>query len=260
MKLTKPQIRAHHEAVAILKKDRLSYDEKVFVMENWNEGAEHINSFAGAFFTPQGLARDAMIELCGNEGAVIDLCAGIGALAFWAEKKTKAHIVCVEINPGYVEVGRKIVPGAEWVCASIFDYMAPYRFDCAISNPPFGAIKSGRADIDGLGGFEFSTILLASKIARGGIFILPQQSTPFKYSGDAHFQDLRGTQELPRKVKSFTDKTGIEYDFNCGIDCDVYLDQWRGVAPKVEVCTFYFGDPVADERAAGQMDLFEAAV
>ncbi|MGF6431204.1 hypothetical protein [Bradyrhizobium elkanii] len=61
-KLTKVEAKAHAEAVVLLNKDVLSYDERVFVLDNWHEGANHINGSAGAFFTPTGLAGDFAIE------------------------------------------------------------------------------------------------------------------------------------------------------------------------------------------------------
>jgi predicted RNA methylase len=143
-------------------------------------------------------------------------------------------LTCVEINPAYVEVGKKILPKATWICGSIFDVVPGGYFDCAISNPPFGNIKTGR-DNDGLGGFEFSAIKRASQLAKRGVFILPQMSTPFKYSGNSHYEET-----MPNKVKSFIEKTGIEYEFNCGIDTSGYLKEWRGVSPMCEICCFDF--------------------
>jgi len=51
-----------------------------------------------------------------------------------------------------VEVGKKIMPEANWIIGSIFDLPNDRIYDVAISNPPFGNIKTGR-DIDGLGAF-----------------------------------------------------------------------------------------------------------
>lgn len=31
------------------------------------------------------------------------------------------ELVCVELNPRYVEVGHKVLPEAEWICGDIFD-------------------------------------------------------------------------------------------------------------------------------------------
>lgn len=114
-KLTKAQRKAHAEACKILQ-DALSIDEKIFVLENWHEGAEHMNGAIGAHFTPSGLARDFAIDAGGGR-RVIDLCAGIGGLGFWLDLDGRAgEMVCVEVNPAYVEVGRKILPQAQWIC------------------------------------------------------------------------------------------------------------------------------------------------
>ena len=79
-KLTKPEMKAHNAALAVLKKAVLTEDDKLFVLANYHEGATHMNGLAGAFFTPEGLADDLEVEVHGRR--VIDLCAGIGRLAF----------------------------------------------------------------------------------------------------------------------------------------------------------------------------------
>lgn len=52
-KLTKLQFKAHQQACEMLEQDALSYEEKVFVLENWREDSTHVNSSAGAFIIPQ---------------------------------------------------------------------------------------------------------------------------------------------------------------------------------------------------------------
>jgi predicted RNA methylase len=146
MKLTHAQAKAHEQASDLLTKQLLTDEERCFVLEHWRAGARHINSLAGAYFTPCGLARDLACEV--GEGSIIDLCAGIGTLAFharrWAEPDQR--IVCVEMNPDYVAVGRKILPYATWMCCDIFDMPNVGHFSCAISNPPFGRTsRSGRS-------------------------------------------------------------------------------------------------------------------
>src|SRR5262245_26291139 len=125
-KLTKAEAKAHAQAEELLRKDVLTYDEKVFVLDNWHEGASHINGSAGACFTPTGLARDFAIDAC--SGRTIDLCAGIGGLAFhvfwrsyYARERSEplAEIVCIERNPSSVEIGRKVLPEAKWICADV---------------------------------------------------------------------------------------------------------------------------------------------
>lgn len=39
MKLSKEKIKLHNQAEEYLKKDVLTFDEKLFVLENWNEAA-----------------------------------------------------------------------------------------------------------------------------------------------------------------------------------------------------------------------------
>ena len=77
----------------------LTYEEKLFIIENFHEGAFTNNSELGAFFTPIGLARDFTIDAC-TGGSVIDLCAGIGGLSFamvhYMMYNTPREIVCVD--------------------------------------------------------------------------------------------------------------------------------------------------------------------
>jgi predicted RNA methylase len=124
VKLTKPQIKAHREAMALVDCDRRLHDEeKEFILDNFHEGATHINSSAGAFFTPRGLARDFAIEVDGgttDKSRCIDLCAGIGSLSYAVEQKV-GSLVCVEMNPEYARIGKRIVPAAEWIVCSVFD-------------------------------------------------------------------------------------------------------------------------------------------
>lgn len=232
-KLSKQQAKHHAQACEILKQDRLSYDDRVFVLENWQESASHINSTAGAFFTPSGLARDLAIETTGR--TIVDLCAGIGALAFaaWDHSGQTADITCVEVNPDYVAVGRKVLPEATWICASVFDYKPGRVVDCVISNPPFGRVPSGRGGESPRytgGDFEYRVIDLAKDMARDGVFILPQQACPWKYSGHSHYETVAN-----EKYEKFSAQTGIQLSMNCGIDCAAYAGDWRGVAPRVEI-------------------------
>ncbi|MCG2611501.1 methyltransferase [Flavobacterium sp. SM15] len=251
-KLTKQQIKQHNQAVEYLQKDELTFDEKLFVFENWNEGANNNNAEAGAFFTPFGLARDFGIEMYRN-AKTIDLCAGIGMLSFIAYHYYGCtDITCVELNANYVEVGKKLLPEANWINASIFDYKEFGHFKQAISNPPFGKIKTGLPTDLNLkykgSEFDLMTIDIASQIADYGVFILPQASTPFLYSGQPFYQDLREKSKgynpyyksLPKKVEKFIKETGLIYEFNCGIDTSFYKDHWKGVSPICEIVCFDF--------------------
>lgn len=242
MKLSKPQIKLHKQAEEYLKKDVLSFDEKLFVLENWNEGAENINSSAGAFFTPVGLAKDFNLNLY-NNSTVIDLCAGIGMLSFFAYHFNNCKVTCVELNPDYVRVGKKILPEATWINCSVTDpeLLNLPKFKQAISNPPFGKIKSGLDSTSRKyrgSEFEYITIDVASQLATEGVFILPQISTPFKYSGNKHYEEV----EPSSKLSKFFKETGLEMSLPIGIDTECYLEDWKGVKPLCEIVEIDFSD------------------
>jgi predicted RNA methylase len=246
VKLTKPQIKAHKEAMALVDCDRSLHDEeKEFILDNFHEGATNINSAAGAFFTPRGLARDLAVEV-GDAGRLVDLCAGIGSLSY-AIGRNAASLVCVEINPEYARIGQRVVPEAEWLVCSAFDarVLALPRFRWAISNPPFGAIKGD--DYTG----SYKVIELASRLADFGAFILPQMSAPFRYSGQQTY-----TEEESPKVKAFREQTGIVMEPSCGFDTSIYKNEWRGVSPACEIVVCEFEKPVFEVE---QRQLFEVA-
>ncbi|MBP0904863.1 methyltransferase [Mariniflexile gromovii] len=251
-KLTKQQYKLHNEAEELLQQATLTYDEKLFVYNNWNESATSINSQAGAFFTPQGLAQDFSLELIEDRN-IIDLCAGIGMLSFFAYHWKDCNVTCVELNPTYVEVGKKLLPEANWINASIFDYKTFGHYDQVISNPPFGKVKTGidaelKKELKYKGSeFEFITIEIGEYVADYGTFLIPQGSTPFKYSGSQDgFIDLRMKskgynpydQEPSRKVQKFLKETEYNPIFNAGIDTSIYKNEWKGVSPTCEVINF----------------------
>jgi hypothetical protein len=241
-KLTKAQSKAHQEAEALLKKDVLTLDEKIFVYENWNEAAVHDNTRAGAFFTPMDLANDFKLEVAGPR--VIDICAGIGILPFCKlhfqhhEPERPPQITCVEINPDYVRVGKKLLPEAEWICADIFEIWRelPRDFTSAIANPPFGNVKhSGRAPRYTGSEFEYKIVDIAAHVAEYGAFIIPQMSAPFRYSGAPYYQ----RHEHERYAK-FASQTGIHLDAGCGIDTAFHDDAWKHSTIRIEIVTCEF--------------------
>lgn len=256
-RLSKATAKLHQQACALLEKDRLTEDDKWFVYENWQESAKHINSLAGAFFTPTGLARDFALEIAG--GPIIDLCAGIGVLSFmayhYAHHEKKPRMVCVEKNPDYVAVGKKLLPEAEWICGDVFDLPDLGRFGTAISNPPFGAVsKSGKGPRYTGSEFEYAVIDIASDLADYGAFIIPQNSAPFEYSGKQNHSIVE-----TEKTKKFFDQTNIYLRAGCGIDCEYHRDGWHFTAPAVEVAVCDFEEVRAARKdAIAQPSLFES--
>lgn len=236
-KLTKPEAKMHAEAEAILGQSTetpLGRDDKVFIFEHWQESANHVNSAVGAFFTPFDYAMDVALEVGG--GRVLDLCAGIGTLSYACTlRRSDVDITCVELNPAYVELGKRIIPEAEWVCANIFDLPDLGKFDYVISNPPFGNIKDA-GDTPRYKGkeFQYKVIDIAADLGENGVFILPSQAAPFRYSGAPYFE-WRPAQ----KYETFSKQTGIELDVGIGIDSTVY-PQFHGTPVRTEVCVTDF--------------------
>ncbi|MEV0876202.1 methyltransferase [Streptomyces sp. NPDC049950] len=246
-KLTKEQERLHREASRLVKLTRdLTEEERETVLDHWQESSTTSNSLDGAFFTPEDLALDLRLEVNGER--VIDLCAGIGRLA-WAvqdkwhrrfEGRPPREVVCVEKNPAYVEVGRKVVPEARWICADIFtmDRAALGRFDYAVANPPFGRVeRTGNGPRYRGPNFEFHAIDIASTLARKGVFIVPQMSAPFRIAGVPSYEEQRSTV-----YERFHRETGFTLSSRVGIDTSAYADGWRGVSPRTEVVFADFED------------------
>lgn len=122
----------------------------------------------------------------------------------------------------------------------------------AIASPPFGNLKrAGKAPRYSGPSFEYHVIDIAADLARYGAFIVPAGSAPFRYSGQQNYE--------PRQTdgyKRFAEQTGLSLGANCGIDCSVYADDWRGVAPKVEIVTCEFEEWAAKRAAAAHGPLF----
>lgn len=257
MKLTKQQSKLHLQAMDLVHSDKvLSWDERKFILDHYAEAQGQLNALAGAFFTPYGLARDTSIEVgyANGGGSIVDLCAGIGMLSFACEGKG-ADIACIEFCAEYVTVGRRVVPSAHWINADVFSTTG--RFDFAISNPPFGAIKGDQFQGKYTGGqFEYKVIELASTLATYGVFILPQMSAPFRLSGVQCFEHNEND-----KARKFREQTGIDMQAGCGIDTSMYIEEWKGVSPMCEVVCCEFEQPRAEELQAGeeQLDMFAEA-
>lgn len=142
-KLSKTAQRRHAQACQLvdLRRD-LTKNERWFVLTHWQESSTTANGLQGTFFTPEGLAQDMSLEVGGDR--IIDLGAGIGRLAwhnrdlFGRWPHPAPEFLCVERNPAYVRVGRKVLPEATWLCADLLDLpdladQLGGTFDCAIS-------------------------------------------------------------------------------------------------------------------------------
>lgn len=122
----------------------LTYDEKEFILLNY--AGDAVGS-TGAFFTPEMLSWDFIID-AGSTGRCIELCAGIGRLSFDQYQRNKPeHITCVELNPEYVMIGKRVLPEAEWVTGDALTFSSSDRYDVVYGNPPFGKIKTSEVKI-----------------------------------------------------------------------------------------------------------------
>lgn len=209
----------------------LSFDDKMFIIDNFHEGANSNNGAAGAFFTPSGLSRDFSLEVNYSK-RVIDLCAGIGSLGVMIQHHYKPEkLYCVELNPEYVKVGKRILPEAHWINADALKVKFKKKFSVCISNPPFGKIKTSNVKGKYTGAeFEYKIMEKALDVAEYGIFIIPQSSANFRYSGRQMFEDQESN-----KVKKFLKETGYFMHPGMGIDTKYYIDDWKGVSPLCEV-------------------------
>ena len=252
MTLTKAQAKAHQIGCELLKKEELSFEECLQVFEKFHEGADVNNRSRAAHFTPLDLASDFAIDVGGSR--ILDLCAGIGVLTFayrhfraWEWHDETHTLVCVERCGEYVEAGKKLLPEAEWILGDILDHglqeeLRARNFSTVIANPPFGKSLMGDKRAPRYSGklFEYAALDIAATLADSGTFILPQSSSPFRYSGVQCYDDRRGDPESTamKEYRRFAQETGIELHAGCGVDTSIYRDKWKGVSPIVEIVTF----------------------
>lgn len=258
-KLTKAQAKSHSEACALIDLERpLTGDEKEFVARNWNEAANHVNTLSGAHFTPIDMALDFSLDVWG--GRVLDLCAGIGLLGLacvWRRCVAEENLVCVELNPDYIAVGKRLLPKATWICADAFalDWAILGRFDTIISNPPFGKVSRTAKGPRYTGSdFELCLMDMAADHADRLVFIVPQMSSPFKYSGRPHYERL-GNEKTDR----FFEQTGLFLECSTGIDTSIYKDEWKTTSIVCEVVCCETEDRVLIDEPVVQADLFGSA-
>lgn len=243
-KLTKAEWKAHEQAVALVENGReLTTDERAFIVDHWHPGAVSDQTSAGVFFTPEGLAHDFHLEVPGW-GSVVDLCAGIGGLAFYAtcqpwrieDRPAYDRIVCVERNPAFVAVGKRVMPDAHWICGDVLDpavWAEIGRVDFAFLNPPFGRMMRSDFKPPRYRGAEaeFKVLDVAMMVAGSGAAIIPTASAPFSLSGGYR-------RQISSKFAAFFEATGVSLHGGVGIACEIYRGDWKGVAPSVEVVTW----------------------
>lgn len=66
-----------------------------------------------------------------------------------------------------------------------------------------------------------------------GVYLVPQQSAGFKYSGNRYFDDSMPSA----KYHKFTKETGLILHPGCGIDSFLFKDDWNRNESTRGVCT-----------------------
>ena len=221
MKLTKTQLKIHKQAELILQKDILTFEDKEFLYENFNEGAIADVTSESAYFTPLDLAYDFAL-FAGRYGVCVDMCAGFGVLSFCARIRDTyhnniKHQICIERNPAFIKIGKKLLPEADWIQGDMFDktmwdkIITKYgKIDSIVSNPPFGKVtktdcdrswlKYTGAELD-IASMEIAMLMCQSDIS----MLLPKSSVEFRYSGRPYFEHTEN-----KKVAKLRQQTGID--------------------------------------------------
>ena len=211
------------------------------IIDNLTEG--------GVYFTPYRLAQDLAV-FSPRRGHIVDMCAGIGMLSYRLkdmdsyDKKIKS-ITCIEYNPKFVEIGKKLVTSdrikINWICANAYDKslwddlvkdLPDQRFDEFVSNPPFGVDQVKTIDSSWLnykGSRDLMALEICLRYSKNGSFIVPTSSAPFSYSGRPYYEDKvdRWSQKFKKFVKENSDK---HFTLTCdGIDTSIYNNEWKNL-------------------------------
>jgi predicted RNA methylase len=246
MKLSKRELKEQTEIYEFIKsKEKFTYEELERIYETLNPGFISDVTSHSAYFTPLDLAYDFAL-FGGRHGIVVDMCAGIGVLSFAAltrdtyDGKIK-KIICIERNPEYVKIGKKLVPEAEWICGDVFDraiwddIKTRYgKIDCINSNPPFGKVSKTSVDRSWLkytgADIDIACIEIAMVNAEWVDLIIPPNSCTFRYSGRPYYEEYEN-----KKIEKLKRETGLDFYMSChSVDCSIYKEQWKNTNIVVE--------------------------
>ncbi|WP_318493471.1 methyltransferase [Photobacterium leiognathi] len=270
-RISKEVQKKHNQAMSLINLDRdLKFSEKEFCFENLREElilADY--SYHGAFFTPMDLAEslgphfiDAPLCMENKPRTVVDLCAGFGILSYCLSEfhSNQLDLYCVEKNPVFVKIGKKLVPNATWICGSIdspevIDRLRQIKVDAVISNPPYGDMELDFGGRYRGSKAEYAIAEFARSLTRGLVlFILPQGSLNFKYSGVPSFQKVKND-----RYQKFSLETGVTIKPSNMVTDD--STKFRNTPITTEVCYIegatQFDVPIESEsRIKPKVDMF----
>lgn len=256
-KISKESMKRHSKAMEIIKQSELSFDDKVYVLENYHEGATNMNNLVSAHFTPPSIAK--CLEQNVRNKNFVDLCSGIGMLSWYFLRAAQFNGdelgikgVCVENCTEYYNVGKKLMPEFHWINGDIFDlkviqeikdYMKGLEFS-VVSNPPYGRqVKTNTKEILKYKGaeFEFKAIELGYLLgANDGAFLIPQGSCNFKMTTPSRNNEFN----VPcKKYEEFYNDTGLTMSPNMGFTTDIFDDKgWKDVSIVTEIAIFEYDE------------------
>lgn len=261
-KISKRLLGYHNQAVKLLQKKELNFNDREFVFENFHEGAGRMNNLVSAHFTPPSIAHSMAHNIRFNN--FVDLCAGIGTLAYKLVRQHEMSAthntppifgICVENCTEFYEVGKKLLPQLHWINGNIFDreviqeikeLMKGKRFSI-ISNPPYGSqVKTDTKQLLKYQGsnFEYKAIELGAILgAFDGAFLLPQQSCNFRMSGSSN-KSVYDKEYITSEYEKFVKQTGLEMEANTGFSTDILEGEktWKDVSIITEIAVIEYSE------------------
>lgn len=264
MKIPKAELKKQRQLLNLITTGTTFTEQQIdLIYEEFNPAMIDSISENGVYFTPYGLAQDCAV-MASASGHIVDVCAGIGMLSYRLHqmdtynKKIKS-ITCIELNPQFVEIGKKLLPEANWICGNAYDKalwdnlvkdLPGNKYDLMVSNPPFGnhPDKEMISWLNYKGVRDLMVLELCLRFSESGYFILPNGSVPFQYSGRQYYED--NPERYNRKlVKFIKDNSEFKFAMSCdGIDCSIYRDEWKNLngigveAVNVQIHPYYLDD------------------
>lgn len=250
MKLSKLQTKRHGEAESLLSLSRkLNQPEREFCLTHWLPGATGNIGIHGVFFTPESIATSFPYE---GHGATIDACAGIGRLAYhcwqasmWSNDP-RFSLTCVEFNSQYYEVGKRILPEAEWIRADLADYAKsldgkrPFRN--AISNPPYGRVPTLQQWKHYSGPAHLVAAAILGDICTTDVrLLIPENDICQDFQ-----RHTTGDSSSYTRFRAAFPHLSLNH---ASFDFSEFRNEWIGASPNVTLATLD-GDYMALERAA----------